>query len=84
VRSTVEIRTAGVTMVGSRFHYSTWLNSLHTARGIVIALAIVAFISWFVARIVSYRSLQRMRRAQLRERLHRAKPYTPPSIDDEM
>lgn len=78
------LRTAGVTLIGSPYHYSTWKKKLRTGPGLLVAFALVAIVLWLVGRVMGYRRQQRVRHEQMMIRLHRASPYKPPSVDDEM
>jgi hypothetical protein len=82
-RGVAVLRTAGVTLIGSPWHYSFWWQKLHTGGGAVVGLVLVAFLVWSTARFVRYRHERRMRHEQLMARLHRASPYKPRSIDDD-
>jgi hypothetical protein len=82
-RSSSVLRTAGVSLSGSPYHYSTWKEELATGPGLVVAAAGVLILFWLLAHVVRYKRHQRMRHEQLMTRLHRASPYKPPSIDDE-
>ena len=83
-RSSSTLRTAGVSLSGSPYHYTTWTAKLRTGPGLVIAGAAILFALWMVGRVLGYKRQQRLRHAQLMERLHRTSPYKPPSVDDEM
>lgn len=83
-RSAPILRTAGVTLVGSRYHYSTWLGALRTKKGLAAAFAALAIAFWLIARVVNFRHERKMRHEQMMARLHKASPYKPRSIDDDV
>lgn len=83
-RGSSVLRTAGVTLFSSPWHYSFWWQKLHTKGGAIVGIALAVVVCWFAARVVSYRHERRMRHEQLMARLHRTSPYKPRSIDDEM